>query len=139
MRKLLKERKLFKGGNYMRKYGKLFYWSQKFCKLSASASNFNSFSESLEQFFHTVDQNNFGNKIPFLIYLYHVLYTFFFYILGMVSYGWDIARRLRFRHQWWRDQERSQARRYQAKSWLWTQTTFGQKHCRSSILQIGYV
>ena len=57
----------------------------------------------------------------------------------MVSYGWDIARRLRFRHQWWRDQERSQARRYQAKSWLWTQTTFGQKHCRSSILQIGYV
>ena len=31
-----------------------------------SASNFKSFSRSLEQFFLTVVQNNFGNKIPFL-------------------------------------------------------------------------
>ena len=31
-----------------------------------SASNFKSFSQSLEQFFLTVNQNNFGNKIPFL-------------------------------------------------------------------------
>ena len=31
-----------------------------------SASNFNSFSRSLEQFFLTVGQNNFSNKIPFL-------------------------------------------------------------------------
>ena len=31
-----------------------------------SASNFKSFSPSLEQFFLTVGQNNFGNKIPFL-------------------------------------------------------------------------
>ena len=31
-----------------------------------SASNFKSFSRSLEQFFLTVGQNNFGNKIPFL-------------------------------------------------------------------------
>ena len=29
-----------------------------------SASKFKSFSRSLEQFFHTVGQNNFGNKIP---------------------------------------------------------------------------
>ena len=29
-----------------------------------SASNFKSFSRSLEQFFLTVGQNNFGNKIP---------------------------------------------------------------------------
>jgi len=29
-----------------------------------SASNFKSFSQSLEQFFLTVGQNNFGNKIP---------------------------------------------------------------------------
>ena len=29
-----------------------------------SASNFKNFSRSLEQFFHTVGQNNFGNKIP---------------------------------------------------------------------------
>ena len=31
-----------------------------------SASNFKSFSRSLEQYFLTVRQNNFGNKIPFL-------------------------------------------------------------------------
>ena len=31
-----------------------------------SASNFKSFSQSLEQFFLTVGQNNFGNKIPFI-------------------------------------------------------------------------
>ena len=31
-----------------------------------SASNFKSFSQSLEQFFLTVGQNNFGNKIPLL-------------------------------------------------------------------------
>ena len=33
-----------------------------------SASNFKSFSRSLEQFFLTVGQNNFGSKIPFLPY-----------------------------------------------------------------------
>ena len=33
------------------------------------ASNFKSFSLSLEQFFLTVGQNNFGNKIPFLKFL----------------------------------------------------------------------
>ena len=41
---------------------KLFYWSQRFCKFSA----FKTFSWSLEQFFLTVGQNNFGNKIPYL-------------------------------------------------------------------------
>ena len=35
-------------------------------KFANSASNFKSFSRSLEQFFLTVGQNNFGNKIPFL-------------------------------------------------------------------------
>ena len=30
------------------------------------ASNFKSFSRSLEHFFLTVGQNNFGNKIPFM-------------------------------------------------------------------------
>ena len=34
-----------------------------------SASNFKSFSQSLEQFFLTVGQNNFGNKIPLLTLL----------------------------------------------------------------------
>ena len=33
-------------------------------KISAFASSFKSFSWSLEQFFLTVGQNNFGNKIP---------------------------------------------------------------------------
>ena len=36
---------------------KLFMWSQKFCKFSAFSLEF--------QFFLTVGQNNFGNKIPF--------------------------------------------------------------------------
>ena len=31
-----------------------------------SVSNFKSFSQSLEQFFLTVGQNNFGNEVPFL-------------------------------------------------------------------------
>ena len=44
---------------------KLFKLSQKFCKFSAS--NFKKNSRSREQFFLTVGQNNFGNKVPFLI------------------------------------------------------------------------
>ena len=38
--------------------------SQNVCKLRLSALNFKSFSRSLEQFFLTVGQTNFGNKIP---------------------------------------------------------------------------
>ena len=45
----------------------LFWWSQIFANSQPSASNFKSFSRSLEQFFLTVGQNNFGNEIPFLI------------------------------------------------------------------------
>ena len=47
-----------------------------------SASNFKCFSQSLEQFFLTVGQNNFGNKIPF-----------FFKILksGLITVGCFIA------------------------------------------------
>ena len=37
-----------------------------FANSRPSASNFKSFSRSREQFFLTVAQNNFGNKIPFL-------------------------------------------------------------------------
>ena len=37
-----------------------------FANSRPSASNFKSFSWSLEQFFLTVGQNNFGNKLPFL-------------------------------------------------------------------------
>ena len=36
-------------------------------------SNFKSFSQSLEQFFVIVGQNNFGNKMPFLIPLEFVI------------------------------------------------------------------
>ena len=44
-----------------------------------SASNFKSFSRSLEQFFLTVSQNNFGNKIPFL-YLFQIIYLIMIFI-----------------------------------------------------------
>ena len=37
-----------------------------FENVKPSASNFKSFSQSLEQFFLTVGKNNFGNKIPFI-------------------------------------------------------------------------
>ena len=45
----------------------LFYWSQIFCKFSAFSLVFQKFSRSLvlEQYFLTVSQNNFGNKISF--------------------------------------------------------------------------
>ena len=39
---------------------------KKFENSRLSASNFKSCSRSLEQFFLTVGQNNFGNKIPVL-------------------------------------------------------------------------
>ena len=37
-----------------------------FASSQPSGSNFNSLTRSLEQYFRTVDQNNFGNKIPYL-------------------------------------------------------------------------
>ena len=39
---------------------------KNFANSRPSASNFETFSRSLEQFFLPVGQNNFGNKIPFL-------------------------------------------------------------------------
>ena len=39
---------------------------KNFANSRPSTSNFKSFSRSLEQFFLTVGQNNFGNKTPFL-------------------------------------------------------------------------
>ena len=50
-----------------------------------SASNFKSFSWSLEQFFLTGGQNNFGNKIP---YLWTILFNF----------GWCIFKH--YRKKW---------------------------------------
>ena len=40
---------------------------KNFANSQPSPSNFKSFSQSLEQFFLTVDQNNCGTKIPLLI------------------------------------------------------------------------
>ena len=40
-----------------------------FANSRPSASSLKSFSWSIEQFFLTVGQNNFGNKIPFLIFV----------------------------------------------------------------------
>ena len=40
--------------------------SKTFANSQPSALNFKTFSRSLEQFFLTVGQNNFGNKIPLL-------------------------------------------------------------------------
>ena len=45
------------------------------------ASNFKSFSRSLEHFFLTVGQNNFGNKIPFALFSLFLLPTFSFFFL----------------------------------------------------------
>ena len=42
-----------------------------------SVSNFKSFSQSLKQFFLTVGQNNFGNKIPFGKFVNYLLPLFF--------------------------------------------------------------
>ena len=50
---------------------------KQFANSRPSASNFKSFSRSLEQFFLTVGQNNFDNKIPFLpttFFLYELLF-----------------------------------------------------------------
>ena len=42
---------------------------KNFANSRPSASNFKSFSRSLEQFFLTVGQNDFGNKMPLLLLL----------------------------------------------------------------------
>ena len=64
---------------------KLFKWSQKFCKFSAFSLEFQNFSWSLEFFFLTVGQNNFGNKIPYLnlsmkYFLYFRHFTLCWYV-----------------------------------------------------------
>ena len=43
---------------------------KNFANSQLSASNFKSFFQSLEQFFLTVGQNNFGNKTPLNVQLY---------------------------------------------------------------------
>ena len=57
---------------------------KNFANSRPSASNFKSFSRSLEQFFLTVGQNNFGNKIPFPSFFLHFLSLF------PINYVFDI-------------------------------------------------
>ena len=47
---------------------------KNFATSRPSASNFKSFSWSLEHFFLTVGQNNFGNKIPCFPYIYYEIF-----------------------------------------------------------------
>jgi hypothetical protein len=47
--------------------------SKFFANSWPSASNFKSFFRLLEQFFLTVDQNNFGNKIPSQLFTYFAM------------------------------------------------------------------
>ena len=49
---------------------------KNFANSRPSASNFKSFSQPLDQFFLTAGQNNFGNKIPFLLTLYEYHQSF---------------------------------------------------------------
>ena len=51
---------------------------KNFANSRPSVSNFKSFSRSLEQFFLTVGQNNFGNKIPLLTWTVHKRRRHFF-------------------------------------------------------------
>ena len=50
-----------------------------FANSRPAASNFKSFSRSLEQFFLTVGQNNFGNKIPFR-FVEGIIFSFFSFL-----------------------------------------------------------
>ena len=57
---------------YLKFFWPFLFWNgfsdlKNFENSRPSASNFKCFSPSLEHFFLTVDQNNFGNKIPFLL------------------------------------------------------------------------
>ena len=77
------------------------FWSRKFLLSESDIVNdeaneteslqkpykiFKSFSQSLEQFFLSVGQNNFGNKIPFLFVLY------FFPLFSFLSEPWSHLR-----------------------------------------------
>ena len=68
-----------------------------FANFRPSASNFNFFFWSLEQFFLTVGQNNFGNKMPFLYAQMVLVSTFFqmFIALGRYNFGFGQFHHLR--------------------------------------------
>ena len=90
-----------------------------FANSRPSASNFKSFSRSLDQFFLTVGQNNFGNKILFLIdsqlhictvfqwrisaLLFSIYCHFLFlsYLISMYLQGFSIKNNLVLRLHLW--------------------------------------
>ena len=68
-----------------------------FANSRPSASNFKSFSQSLEQFLLTVGQNNFGNKIP--LFMLSVLLNWFmghalFWSHALYKPKWQVAKSL---------------------------------------------
>ena len=66
-----------------------------------SASNFKRFSQSLEQFFLAVGQNNFGNKIPILFLLLLQFNEFSFAnFTSMIRLNLSHFRPLCFRWRW---------------------------------------
>ena len=58
---------------------------KNFANCRPSASNFNFFSQSLEHIFLTVGQNNFSNKIPFLLLDYGIFSLFWFQVFAFES------------------------------------------------------
>ena len=60
---------------------------KKFSNSRPSASNFKSFSRSLEHFFLAVGQNNLGNKLPFSLYTFE--YFFIYEWPFLKTTGWD--------------------------------------------------
>ena len=65
--------------------------SKSFANSRPSALNFKRFYRSLEQFFLTVGQYNFGNKIPFLDF--HCV-SWFGWILFLLSLKYNLSKKL---------------------------------------------
>ena len=67
-----------------------------------SASNFKSFSRSLEHFFLTVGQNNFGNKIPFKVHSFlklsfaQLLLDTFQLTSASLKISWKVPEQIRY-------------------------------------------
>ena len=104
-RNKLKKRSVTKNCSTFHCLNTLFFWSQNVYKFSAFSLEFQTFfSRSLEQFFLTVGQNNFGNKIPFLLKKLYVtqLEKFKFTITSTAFYLWkDLVIRLEVLTPWY--------------------------------------
>ena len=69
-------------------FQKLFYWSPNFWKFSVFSLKFQKFFLITKQFFLTVGQNNFGNKIPFgeILCFIERWRTMFLWIVSSLKY-----------------------------------------------------